>query len=146
MNRRPWTRALLALVALSGAAAFVAGARSCAPVPVACEPGCTDSERQEQALCGRDGATYETFCDLRCTAGGYDCVSPDDCPDVFYEGACLDVCVVPDPAGADGTPAGEPLPAFLCEDRNTRSDTKGEAFSDVVLAEQVWIAYFGSCT
>lgn len=136
--------ALLAVVAAAGAVLLVSGARSgCAPAPVACEPGCVAADRAENALCGHDGATYATFCDLKCAIGGFDCLGVDDCPDVFYADACRDECYVRDELPAD---VGGALPAFLCRDLNTRSASSGDPYSDIVLAEQVWIAYFGSCT
>jgi Cys-rich repeat protein len=54
-----------------------------------------------------------------------------------------DVCQV-----AEGPPiaTGELVRHFLCKDVNPSSATNGAGVSDIVLREQVWIAYFGSCT
>jgi len=41
---------------------------------------------------------------------------------------------------------GALVPHFLCKDVNTASAGFGGGFSDVALKEQVWIAYFGTCT
>jgi hypothetical protein len=41
---------------------------------------------------------------------------------------------------------GQPVPHFLCMDRNTASSTYGLGISDWTLRESVWIAYFGGCT
>lgn len=43
-------------------------------------------------------------------------------------------------------PVGAPVPHFLCKDRNPSSLLLGGAVSDLTLREQVWIAYFGTCT
>lgn len=38
------------------------------------------------------------------------------------------------------------VPHFLCRDHNPNSPNFGQAASDVILQEQIWIAYFASCT
>jgi len=43
-------------------------------------------------------------------------------------------------------PIGALVPHFLCKDRNPSSPAQGGAISDITLREQVWIAYFGTCT
>ena len=54
-----------------------------------------------------------------------------------------DVCQV---SAALPAVVGALVPHFLCKDVNTASGGFGGGFSDVVLREQIWIAYFGTCT
>ena len=139
---RDWGKLTATTIAAAALLALVTGARSgCSPVPMTCP--CTAEERETGALCGRDGETYESFCDLKCATGGPACTSAASCPELLLEGACSDKCfVMPGaPVELDGQ-----TPAFLCRDLNPGAPTFGEAVSDLVLAEQVWIAYFGSCT
>ena len=138
----PLTRHATTLLAAAALLAVVTGARSgCTPVPIACP--CTEEDRAPRELCGHDGATYGSFCDLRCAGDATACPSVDSCPDLLYEGACGDECFA-----RETTPVelDAPVHAFLCRDRNPGSHTFDEAVSDRTLEEQVWIAYFGACT
>jgi len=45
------------------------------------------------------------------------------------------------PSGVRG-----PVPQFSCEDVNPSSPTYGTPVTNFLLAELVWIAYFGTCT
>lgn len=79
---------------------------------------------------------------------------PEPVPDVI-DAAVADVADVQDPFTlgpvcqvAPGGPAtaGQKVAHFLCADANTSSTGHGTGVSDWLLAEIVWIAYFGACT
>ena len=117
----------LALLALGLA---VAGAEDprCSPVPVSCP-----CEEVDLPVCDEaTQTTYANACEAECSGVG-----------TTAEGACGYRCWV-----AEGEPVGvgETVLPFLCRDRNPNSASFAAAVSDITLAEQVWIAYFGACT
>jgi hypothetical protein len=69
---------------------------------------------------------------------------PEAVVDLWVEPFSLqDICQAVSEAPAI---VGGLVPHFLCKDVNTASAAYGGAVSDVTLREQVWIAYFGTCT
>jgi hypothetical protein len=57
-----------------------------------CEDDCTEQEKQPMQICGFDMVTYDSFCDLKCTIGGPDCVAFGNCPQILYPGVCKPDC------------------------------------------------------
>lgn len=49
---------------------------------------CTADELQNMEICGSDGMTYQSFCELSCTIGTLACVDLFNCPQIKYLGAC----------------------------------------------------------
>ena len=68
--------------------------------------------------------------------------SPGEVPDAdIFQPAAMCQVVATEPVEV-----GDQVPYFLCTDVNAESDSVGSTFSPYTLKEQVWIAYFGSCS
>ncbi len=111
-----------------------------------------DPDILDDAFRAEDGSQDWTVADVTnpdqldlCATDG--CVSMPDLPadtglppEVFTLDSLCQIEQSPPPA------VGQPVPHFLCMDRNTASSTYGLGISDWTLRESVWIAYFGGCT
>lgn len=120
----------------AGVLSFTAGA--CA---ADCVNYCTPDDLLETPRCGSDGLNYTSTCSLLCDSA--DCIQSGTCPTLFYPGSCDDLCVVAETTRVE---VGSPVPTFACNDVNPNSPLQSQGLTDVFLKQQVWIAYFGSCT
>ncbi|MFH1529430.1 MAG: hypothetical protein ABIK09_01710 [Pseudomonadota bacterium] len=78
------------------------------------------------------GVTYEHGCAAICSGVG-----------IFVPGACSMECIIDEGLAIE---VGDQVPEFSCPDLNPSSPFYGGLVTPAVLSEQVWIAYFGSCT
>ena len=78
------------------------------------------------------GMTWEHGCAAIC-AGVAD----------FVPGPCSQSCIIEEGPAIE---VGDPVPAFSCPDLNPSSPLYGQMVTPALLGEQIWIAYFGSCT
>jgi len=60
-----------------------------------CKDLCTEEELNTGPVCSNVqtipdgcGTTFDSFCDLKCKVGSDECVSFNDCPEMFAPGAC----------------------------------------------------------
>jgi len=67
---------------LAGASSWVKG--TCPT----CHDLCTEDEKAPIDICGQDGMTYFSFCELKCALGTPLCVDLWECPQIQYLGAC----------------------------------------------------------
>jgi len=118
--------------------------QACDPAPCdECESLCPADQTSTGPVCGNDGVTYDSFCQLKCAIGSVECTALTNCHQMAYPFACSDFCVVEE---AEPIVVGDTVPPFQCKDLNTSSVTFQAPVSDVTLKQLVWIAYFGSCT
>jgi len=56
-----------------------------------CQEECTEDEKKPLDICGVDGVTYPSFCDLKCIIGDEDCtgLGAGKCAQVNYPGPCV---------------------------------------------------------
>jgi hypothetical protein len=106
-----------------------------------CQDDCTEEDLQYGPVCGYDNVSYATFCDLKCSIGGPNCTTLNNCVEMLHLGECVMDCCEEigcdsnyDPVcGTDGITYCNPCSLFGCPDsQDTAEYCKGECLDETI--------------